>query len=72
MSLTSESALRKDHTTRTPAMQHRHFAAVARVIADMDYLSDAHRWNVADDFANMLTQSNPNFDRDRFMSACGL
>lgn len=28
--------------------------------------------NVADDFASLFMDDNPNFDRDRFLKACGI
>lgn len=50
-------------------LQRRHFETVANIIAGLD-LSDAMRLKVAKGFADELADTNPNFDRDRFMVAC--
>lgn len=68
MALSSAAATRKDATTKTPAMQHRHFAFIARTIADMP--ESVNRLTVARKFATELAASNPNFDRARFLAAC--
>lgn len=68
MSLSPDAALRKDARTKTPALQHRHFAFIARAIADMP--ESVNRLTVARKFATELAASNPNFDRARFLAAC--
>lgn len=52
-------------------MTRKHFAAIARVIESLE-LSDADRYTVAANFADMCGQFNPNFDRGRFLVACGV
>lgn len=83
MTLTIESAARKDRTTERATFQHRHFATIADILKrrfthapDMRRL-DEHgplRWSTLDIceiFADELGATNPKFDRDRFMRACG-
>ena len=78
MPLTTESATRKDKRSakypRMDAMQHRHFAVIAGIIASMPNhaatLRTAER-SVALQFADALTGSNQRFDRGRFLRACG-
>jgi phage replication-related protein YjqB (UPF0714/DUF867 family) len=66
--LKPESALRKDLTTGRVTMQHRHYATIASIIRD---IPDAgYRADVAAHFASALAGTNPNFNRDRFLSAC--
>lgn len=50
-------------------MQHRHFRTIAAIIRQFP---DYGRGPIAFRFANELEKTNPNFDRDRFMAACGL
>jgi hypothetical protein len=72
--LTPESAARKDRTTGNSAtLQHRHFAFIADTLRAMHMtpLSPLHRRIVIDLFAEACAQSNPRFDRARFLKACG-
>ena len=75
MSLTPESAARKDRTTgRGAEMQHRHMAFIASVIAAMPAHAASLRTqkrSTALAFAHALAGSNPRFDHVRFMTACG-
>lgn len=68
--LTEKSAFRKDtfHPFEAlPQFQHRHFAAIAGIIAT---IPDAGvRADVAAHFADRLTVSNPRFDHARFLRA---
>ena len=67
--LTTASALRKDKRTRAQ-LQHRHFATIADIIRRMD---DGAPWPVEDiqtHFADHLADTNPRFDRQRFLNAC--
>jgi hypothetical protein len=52
--------------TRTTLFQHRHYVAIAAIIAT---LTDNERAAVADTFATALHGTNPNFNRDRFFAA---
>lgn len=67
MALTAQSALRKDRTNANSAMEHRHFATIAAIIAE---LRDEDRQAIADFFAERLCGTNSRFDRKRFMAAC--
>ena len=79
MTLTSESALRKDKRNAAGnlngTLQHRHFAVIAGIIASMpDHaatLRTAKR-SVALQFAGKLADTNQHFDRRRFLKACGV
>lgn len=77
MSLTPETAARKDRTQPSGnEMQHRHFATIAAIIRDMDFVHTGTqgfvdiREDVATHFANGLARTNPRFDRKRFLAAC--
>lgn len=48
--------------------QHRHYVFIAQTIASLD-VSDETRCTVAEEFASALRDTNPNYDRSRFMSA---
>lgn len=67
MTLTTKSASRKDRTTRLADMEHRHFATIATFIreAPLRFPED-----LACYFAERLAETNPNFDRARFLRAC--
>lgn len=70
MSLTAESALRKDRTRPSgDAMQHRHFAVIADIIAKADFRPHI-KAEIARTFADRLRATNPKFDRARFLRAC--
>ena len=76
MSLKSTTAMRKDKSTgKSVTMQHRHFAFIANVIANMpDHAASlrAQKRSVASSFALALENTNPNFDRARFFNAVGV
>jgi hypothetical protein len=73
MSLTQQSAFRKDLNTARHGveLQHRHFSFIAAVIKDMR-LPEPARGVVALEFAAACAGSNPRFDRQRFLSACNV
>lgn len=50
-----------------PTFEHRHFKAIAAVIAS---LPQPQPNDLAALFANALQDTNPNFNRQRFISAC--
>lgn len=55
-------------------MQHRHFATVATIIKSLEdpSISKRDRHTLARHFADELAGTNPRFDRQRFLAACGL
>ena len=52
-------------------MTRKHFIAIAQILADAD-LDYNSRNTVAQDFAEYLSTQNENFDRDKFLTACGV
>ena len=69
MALTTESALRKDKRTGYATLEHRHFAKIAAILADTHDLANSHV--ICRRFATELAKTNPRFDRERFLKACG-
>lgn len=67
MALSQLAASMKDRRVKTPTMQHRHFAYIAAIIADMP--DDMEREKIATFFGFHLKKTNPNFDRARFEHA---
>lgn len=71
--LSTSAAFRKDtgnsRRYKSPIMQHRQFAAIAAIIARMP---ENMRKLTAEIFASDLHYTNPNFDRARFLKACGV
>jgi len=60
-------------------MQRRHFELIAKMIASLDAsapyygpLSPLGVRKVAYEFARTLAATNPNFNRARFLKACGV
>lgn len=53
-----------------PPMERRHFELIAKTIADYGYPLDQRR--LAPHFARVLAHTNPNFNRARFLEACGV
>lgn len=77
MSLTAQSAARKDKRTASngPALEHRHFAFIAQTILEMESnesISDKCRYEIAHQFAAACATTNPRFDYNRFIAACGV
>ena len=72
--LTIESATRKDKRSakyaKMDAMQHRHFAVIADIIADIP--DKKIRFACTQQFVAALAGTNSRFDRARFMRACGV
>jgi hypothetical protein len=52
--------------TSKPELEHRHYKAIARIIA---MLPTPQRREIAEHFSFELRGTNPNFDRDRFYNA---
>jgi len=77
MPLKPDAAARKDALgAKHPAtLQHRHFAVVAGILDRLDRdalgISDGQHRDLCEDFADGLAVTNPNFDRGRFLKACG-
>lgn len=70
MTLSIEAQIRKDKragSNSLSGMQHRHFALIASIIAELD---GKKRVEMAYHFAEALKNSNPRFDRIRFLRAC--
>lgn len=78
MALTKESALRKDTAHRNgniDGLQHRHFAVIAGVLKELNENANGGveaMEHVICKFANACAASNPRFDRERFLRACGV
>lgn len=72
MALKIEAALRKDRTNTNSTMEHRHFATVAAILADMPARWSQRRVDIINHFADALRHTNPKFDRARFLRACGV
>lgn len=71
MPLTVNAALSKDkHSGKGVSLQHRHFAFIAGVIADIG--ADDIRATTAIRFAGECQATNSNFDWERFMRACNV
>lgn len=73
MALTTKAAHRKD-VGKIADMQHRHFATVATIIRTLATQHGADKAHtpeeIAAHFAHYLEQTNPRFDRGRFLRAC--
>lgn len=74
MPLSPAAALRKDrHCTPRPKMTHQHFALIAQTVRDLQSIMTPDKVDeTARRFANVLWYTNPNFDRARFLAACGV
>lgn len=68
MPLSSHAALNKDRSKPSVIFQHRHFAKIAEIISDIS--DETERYRFAMYFANKLSTTNSNFDRERFIRAC--
>ena len=53
-------------------MQRKHFELIAETVRDMPNANTTERRNIAQWFADKLASTNPNFDRARFLRACGV
>jgi hypothetical protein len=57
--------------SQSPFMQHRHFKLIADIIRNMGAPTlDDPVGDIAMQFAMALEQTNPAFDRARFLAAC--
>ncbi len=76
MGLSTEAALNKDKRTGLAPLQHRHFATIAAILLDARsalFLRGEEDPNSAlnEYFAERLAETNPRFDRERFLKAAG-
>lgn len=76
MPLKPDAAVRKDKLGADyPAtLQHRHFAVIAGILADLGPnagVFNNQRDGIIAHFADALADTNPQFDRKRFIAACG-
>ena len=55
-------------TYESPIFQHRHYALVAKAIADIQFSEEA-RTSLISGFANLFESDNVNFSRSRFFDA---
>jgi hypothetical protein len=55
-----------ERTDEMTTFQHRHYALIAALLADMDGLDVAE---AVGRFASMFARDNPRFNRDRFLAA---
>jgi hypothetical protein len=53
-------------------MTRKDYVMIADAIGGMTYLSETDRATIAHDFADQLINTNPRFDRARFLTACGV
>lgn len=63
------AAKAKDPRSGLGPLQHRHFAAIAAVVATMAGRPSAEV--ATHHFATELRATNPKFDKARFLAACG-
>lgn len=69
------NTLRKPHgkdistARKGVSLEHRHFAFIASVIADMDVTAE-QREQVTEAFCDACNRTNPNFSATRFIAAC--
>ena len=77
MPLKPEAALRKDKTNaKGDVFQHRHFAVIAGILSELDgdslgvSFGGIAKRAIFDHFADHLADTNPRFDRNRFLAAC--
>lgn len=55
---------------KAPVFQHRHYKAIAALIADMHSHDPGIAGYVAKLFSGSLAADNDRFNRDRFLAAC--
>lgn len=54
-------------------LEHRHFATIAAILADECEHLPQMQWSaLCNRFADRLTDTNPRFDRHRFLMACSV
>ncbi len=65
MPLKTDAAARKDRNSGKGDLQHRHFATIATCLRNIH--ADTYTIN---GMADELAETNPKFDRGRFIAAC--
>lgn len=71
----AQAATRKPHgkdvstALKGVSLQHRHYAFIARTIAELDMALATHE-DIVKHFADACARTNPRFNRDRFERAC--
>lgn len=68
MPLSLKAELAKDVKAGLGEMQHRHFATIATILREIP--DDMFSRAIANHFADRLAETNPRFNRQRFLSAC--
>lgn len=58
-------------TRKGKIMTRKDYVKIAKVISTAWVASQDFRDSIANDFADMLEKDNPNFNRDKFLKACG-
>jgi hypothetical protein len=53
-------------------MTRKDYELIADTIGGMIYLSETDRATIAHDFADQLEGTNPRFNREMFLTACGV
>lgn len=52
----------------SPMFQHRHYAAIAKLLSEIP-LSEEAKASLVAGFNSLFARDNPSFDRDRFRAA---
>jgi HKD family nuclease len=60
-----------ERTEKGKEMTRKDYIKIAKVISTAWVASQDFRESIANDFADMLEKDNPNFDREKFLTACG-
>ena len=53
-------------------MTRKHYVAIAEIIAYRLCAKDNHPHEIAKRLADYFKRDNPKFDRERFLTACGI
>jgi hypothetical protein len=69
--VSARSHTNKSNREREANMSRKDFVLIAATIKALA-ISPEDRKRVAEDFAYTLRTTNPNFKRDRFLTACGV
>jgi hypothetical protein len=56
----------------TTMFQKRHYEVIAEEVKGFYWVGKPDQRAIADRFADRFAHDNPNFDRSRFLKACGL